>query len=77
MKISVSSKAADLSMQADLLKEVLGKSRKAIDSPEGKNAHSPWVNAGRWPQRGGSTRGLHCALACRTFGVSETCYHYP
>jgi putative transposase len=40
---------ADLSMQADLLKEALGKSRSAISTPRD----------GR--ERGGASKGRHCA----------------
>jgi putative transposase len=42
---------ADLSMQADLLKEALGKSDAAIQCPEGKCVHVPWVEAARWPRK--------------------------
>lgn len=53
---------ADLSMQNDLLK-LLEKSRSAISAPrDGRN--------------GGGTTGFSIALACRAFGVSETCYRY-
>ncbi len=54
---------ADLSMQADLLKEALGKSDSAVSTPrDGRGAVA--------------RRGASIALACRAFGVSETCYRY-
>ena len=40
---------ADLGMQADLLKEALGKSEAAIHCSAGKCMHLPRVNAGRSP----------------------------
>jgi hypothetical protein len=41
---------ADLSMQADLLKEALGKNAAAIRCLEGKRLHLPWIKAPRWPR---------------------------
>ena len=49
---------ADLSMQADLLKEAVGKSDRAVSTP----------------RDGRECSGASVALACRAFGVSETCY---
>jgi putative transposase len=40
---------ADLGMQADLLKEALGKNEAAIHCSAGKCMHLPRVNAGRSP----------------------------
>ncbi len=54
---------ADLSMQADLLKEALGK----VTGPSQRREMAETAVAGR---------GAGIALACRTFGVSETCYRY-
>ncbi|HHX90286.1 MAG TPA: IS3 family transposase [Paracoccus sp.] len=55
---------ADLSMQADLLREALGKklTRPAARRTLAENAVA--------------TRGVSIALACRAFGVSETCFRY-
>jgi putative transposase len=54
---------ADLSMQADLLKEALEKMRRPSQRRElaGKAV---------------AQRGVSVALACRTVGVSETCFRY-
>ena len=52
------------------------KSSGAIHCPEGKCAHLPGVSDERWPQRRWRRRGVSAAVACRTFGVSETCYRY-
>ena len=58
---------ADLGMQADLLKEALGKSDAASLTPR----------VGReLAAKAGATKGGGIALACRTFGVSETCSRY-
>jgi putative transposase len=54
---------ADLSMQADLLKEALGKNDAASSTPR----------AGR---EGSGDKGVSIVLACRAFGVSETCFRY-
>ena len=54
---------AEMSMQNDLLKEALGKKRKAI-------------SATRDGREGGRRQGVSIALACRTFEISETCYRY-
>ncbi len=54
---------ADLSMQADRLKDALEK----ITRPSQRRELAEKVVA---------QRGLSIALACRTFGVSETCYRY-
>ena len=53
-----------MSMQAELLKEDLGKSAPASPAPV----------SGR--ECGGATPGVSIALACRTFGVREVCYRY-
>lgn len=54
---------AEMSMQAELLKEALGKSDTAISTP------------GDGRESSGVAR-VSVALACRTFEVSETCYRY-
>jgi putative transposase len=54
---------AELSMQNELLKEALGKmSRPSMRRELGATAVTQ--------------RGMSVSLACRTFGVSETCYRY-
>lgn len=55
---------ADLSMQADLLREALA---KKIARPAARRTLA--VNAV-------ATRGVSIALACRAFGVSKTCFRY-
>lgn len=54
---------AEMSMQAELLKESLGKNNTAVSTPR---------DAGRAV----ALHGVSIALACRTFEVSETCYRY-
>lgn len=54
---------ADLSMQADLLKEALGKKMRPSQRRE-------------LAAKAVAQRGVSIALACRTVGVSETCYRY-
>ena len=54
---------AELSMQNELLKEALGKNDPAIQRRE-------------MAETAVARRGISIALACRTFGVSETCYRY-
>ena len=54
---------AELSMQNELLKEALGK----IDRPSQRRAMAGTTAA---------RQGVSIALACRTFGVSETCFRY-
>ncbi|MDP2050067.1 MAG: IS3 family transposase [Cypionkella sp.] len=55
---------ADLSMQADLLKEALG---KKLTGPSQRREMA---------ETAVERRGVSIALACRAFGVSETCYRY-
>ncbi|TKT58723.1 IS3 family transposase [Agrobacterium sp. LC34] len=55
---------AEMSMQAELLKEALGKKLKR---PSQRREMAGKAVA---------FRGVSIALACRTFGVSETCYRY-
>jgi len=55
---------ADLSMQADLLKEAL---EKKVDRPSQRREMA---------ETAVNRRGVSIALACRAFGVSETCYRY-
>jgi len=55
---------ADLSMQADLLKEALG---KKIARPAQRRDLA---------MKAVAQRGISITLACRTFCVSETCYRY-
>ncbi|CAD7026877.1 transposase [Pseudorhizobium halotolerans] len=54
---------AEMSIQAELLKEALGKNTRPFQRREmaGKAVAS---------------RGVSIALACRTFEASETCYRY-
>ncbi|MBD9628487.1 IS3 family transposase [Ensifer sp. ENS06] len=55
---------AEMSMQADLLKEALG---KKLTRPSRRREMAGKAVA---------LHGVSIALACRTFGVSETCYRY-
>ncbi|WP_143530707.1 IS3 family transposase [Rhizobium sp. RU36D] len=55
---------AEMSMQAELLKEALG---KKLTRPSQRREMAGKAVA---------LRGVSIALACRTFGVSETCYRY-
>ncbi|MDH2329100.1 IS3 family transposase [Cereibacter sp. SYSU M97828] len=55
---------ADLSMQADLLKEALGK--KLVRPAQRRELAARAV----------ATKGVSIALACRAFEVSETCFRY-
>ncbi|MFN3292159.1 MAG: IS3 family transposase [Gemmobacter sp.] len=55
---------ADLSMQNDLLKEALG---KKLTGPSQRREMA---------ETAVDRRGVSIALACRAFGVSETCYRY-
>ncbi|GGO38364.1 hypothetical protein GCM10010991_35520 [Gemmobacter aquaticus] len=54
---------ADLSMQADPLREAIGKSDAARSAP-------------RSGREGGGDQGGSIALSCRALGVSETCFRY-
>lgn len=54
---------AEISMQAELLKEALRKNDAVISTP-------------RDGQKAVALRGVSIALVCRTFGVSETCCRY-
>ncbi|WCK03912.1 IS3 family transposase [Agrobacterium tumefaciens] len=68
---------AEMSMQAELLKEALGKKLTRPSQrrePYGKCKHLP-IGQGMAGQAV-ALRGVSIALACRTFGVSETCYRY-
>ncbi|MCX7323194.1 MAG: IS3 family transposase [Hyphomicrobiales bacterium] len=55
---------AEMSMQADLLKEALS---KPITRPSQRREMAA---------KAAARTGVSIALACRTFGVSETCYRY-
>ncbi|MFN3825610.1 MAG: IS3 family transposase [Pseudorhodobacter sp.] len=55
---------ADLSMQADLLKEALG---KKLTRPSQRREMA---------EKAVARHQVSIALACRAFGVSETCYRY-
>ncbi|WP_090525768.1 IS3 family transposase, partial [Paracoccus isoporae] len=55
---------ADLSMQADLLREALG---KKLTRPAQRRELAAKAVA---------TKGVSISLSCRAFGVSETCYRY-
>ena len=55
---------AEMSMQNDLLKEVLGK--KAVRPSRRRETAVGAV----------ASRGVSIALACRTFRISESCYRY-
>ncbi|WP_448128238.1 IS3 family transposase [Shinella sp. PSBB067] len=55
---------AEMSMQAELLKEALG---KKVTRPSQRREMAGKAVA---------LRGVSIALACRTFGVSESCYRY-
>ncbi|WP_156392597.1 IS3 family transposase [Rhizobium sp. Root482] len=55
---------AEMSMQAELLKEALG---KKLTRPSQRREMAGKAVA---------SRGVSIALACRTFAVSETCYRY-
>ncbi|MBL4919453.1 IS3 family transposase [Szabonella alba] len=55
---------ADLSMQAELLKEALG---KKLTRPAQRRELA---------EKAVATKGVSIALACRAFSVSETCFRY-
>ncbi len=55
---------AELSLQNELLKEALA---KKVSRPSQRKEMAVFVVEGK---------GVSVALACRTFGVSERCYHY-
>ena len=61
---------AEMSMQADLLKEALSKNRSAISTP------ILFRKSLEMAEKAVARTGVSIALACRTFGVSETCYRY-
>ncbi len=54
---------ADLSMQADLLREALGKVRRPAQRCE-------------LAEKAVATKEVSIALACRAYGVGETCFRY-
>ena len=66
----------DVSMHNDLLKEALEKIVPASSTPEvslrAATGSRPQANA----VKAVAMKGVSIALACRAFGVSETCYRY-
>jgi hypothetical protein len=67
---------ADLSMQADLLNEALGKKEQGHPLP---GRQMPLFAVGRCREMTKTAverQGASIALACRAFGISETCYRY-
>jgi hypothetical protein len=67
---------AELSMQADLLNEALGKKEQGHPLP---GRQMPLFAVGRCREMAETAverQGASIALACRAFGISETCYRY-
>ena len=67
---------ADLSMQADLLKEALGKKQSGQPLPERQMRAFAVGQRREMAGNAVARHGASIALACRAFGVSETCYRY-
>jgi putative transposase len=67
---------AAMSMQAQLLKEALSKNNSDIHCAEGKCMYLIVGQRREMAANFVAQRGVGIALACQTFGLSESCYRY-